>query len=251
MSAPATSSAAERRALRRPLAKACACLLGGATLTVAAAWTLDALHQRGVLVGAPGRRFVVDVVVYRADGTLPPQPTQVATMRGVGYERAERGVVVDDASRRSLELVTLGGETRAGWPFKALSRGDAMVRPDEATAGRRLERRWSVLQTGADGVQRQSVEFESLLVAPGGSRWAAAVLGAGGVRLPVGPLWGGLAGNTALGAAALGMLLFHRDVRRWRRARRGRCMECGYVLAGLPACAECGAGFTPGSGATP
>jgi len=61
--------------------------------------------------------------------------------------------------------------------------------------------------------------------------------------LPCRPHWLGLGIDSALyalpWAAALAVLRWH-PLRTWRRRRRGHCPACGYDLAGLPACPECG-----------
>ncbi len=58
------------------------------------------------------------------------------------------------------------------------------------------------------------------------------------------PLWTGFALNTAGYAAALWLMAFApfavRRFFRRRRRKRGRCERCGYPVAGLARCPECG-----------
>ena len=61
--------------------------------------------------------------------------------------------------------------------------------------------------------------------------------------LPIRPIWWGLLANWLIfgglvwgGAAAISQL------RKTRRRRRGLCEGCGYVMAGLATCPECGLG---------
>lgn len=64
--------------------------------------------------------------------------------------------------------------------------------------------------------------------------------------LPTFPLWPGLLADTAIFAGAWGVLIFTPlVVRRWLRARRGGCPQCGYSREGLKSdavCPECGHG---------
>jgi len=63
------------------------------------------------------------------------------------------------------------------------------------------------------------------------------------LKLAIDPLWPGLIANTAFyGILFVGGASLIRTIRRRRRLARGRCVECGYDLAGvtLPACPECG-----------
>ncbi len=63
-------------------------------------------------------------------------------------------------------------------------------------------------------------------------------------RLPIQPLWGGFAANTAVNLGVVGLLWYGlTSVRRLRRRRAGRCPACAYDLRGLPPgtpCPECG-----------
>lgn len=67
--------------------------------------------------------------------------------------------------------------------------------------------------------------------------------------VPARPLLGGLLVNTLVYALAwdlaLSPLLALRVLRRWRRLKHGRCIQCGHSVAGLPdgaPCPECGRG---------
>lgn len=63
-------------------------------------------------------------------------------------------------------------------------------------------------------------------------------------RLPIMPIWSGLLINTLIYGVLGGVVVFGpgavRRARRERRRRQGRCVACGYDLAGLPGCPECG-----------
>lgn len=70
---------------------------------------------------------------------------------------------------------------------------------------------------------------------------SSAPLALDAVALPYAPLWRGFIANCAVYAATCWMLLTMNAVYRDRRRRRlGQCLSCGYVLAGLPRCPECG-----------
>jgi hypothetical protein len=60
-------------------------------------------------------------------------------------------------------------------------------------------------------------------------------------------------GSLPIGAAGAVLLLAAPVMRWWKRKFRGRCMECGYSLAGLPestrVCPECGAARDAAMGA--
>ncbi len=65
-------------------------------------------------------------------------------------------------------------------------------------------------------------------------------------RLAIRPAWPGFALNTLFYAilTALAITATTRaftDVRTWHRTRRGRCPACGYDIAGVTTCPECGA----------
>ncbi|MEZ6241931.1 MAG: hypothetical protein R3B57_02710 [Phycisphaerales bacterium] len=61
--------------------------------------------------------------------------------------------------------------------------------------------------------------------------------------LPLRPIWPGFAIDAVFYAGVCWVMLAAPGVVvRWRRRRRGRCPACGYDLAGLDACPECGGG---------
>ena len=62
-----------------------------------------------------------------------------------------------------------------------------------------------------------------------------------GLLLPLRPLWPGFLVDTAFwGVAAFVVRSVPGFVRRRVRRRRGRCVRCGYELAGVATCPECG-----------
>jgi hypothetical protein len=66
-----------------------------------------------------------------------------------------------------------------------------------------------------------------------------------GIVVPYQPVWSGIILNSLVGAAGTWALIFLPSaVRTVRRRRRGRCVACGYDLAGVDGgeCPECGGG---------
>lgn len=62
-----------------------------------------------------------------------------------------------------------------------------------------------------------------------------------GAMLPVRPIWGGLAVNGVLYAiVAAALAAVPGRIRRLSRRGRGLCEDCGYLVAGLQRCPECG-----------
>jgi len=61
------------------------------------------------------------------------------------------------------------------------------------------------------------------------------------LSLPVGPLWDGIAVNsTVFGLGLWSVTAMYVAARARRRRGRGRCETCGYPVAGLSRCPECG-----------
>lgn len=63
------------------------------------------------------------------------------------------------------------------------------------------------------------------------------------IRIPLHPLWAGMAYNTMIFTAFWSMFIIVPiipELRRRHRRARGRCVKCAYELASLPRCPECG-----------
>jgi hypothetical protein len=129
--------------------------------------------------------------------------------------------------------------SEAGWPRPAL-RSTSMRSPQGADAGgwwnavrggiELSERKW-VFETRTERVVNGMPIVNTRTITPG-------------KRLPLEPMWGGLAVNTLIVAGSLGMAAqAARWIRGWVRVRRGACRRCGYSQAGLAPgspCPECG-----------
>lgn len=114
---------------------------------------------------------------------------------------------------------------RVGWPFRA-AYWDVHLIPGK---GNRAQ---------VDAVFARIHAVSGLRIGIERPRW---LIGDEYRRVPVVPIAFGLFANAAFFAA---VWLFSgsiwRTVRQRRRRSRGRCTACGYELAGLPRCAECG-----------
>lgn len=117
---------------------------------------------------------------------------------------------------------------RAGWPFFAAEGREIYGFPTGTSTGRTHE----VIGLTTVRIGRRHVE------------------------IPLRPIWPGLLGNTllyavpaalvlsALRLVVLGIRHALRSARARRRARRGRCIACGYELGqGVTICPECGLAF--------
>lgn len=129
-------------------------------------------------------------------------------------------------------------ERQFGWPVRALTRF-------ELRATREL-RRWNSLY----------MEHSTIHTWRPQQRWWGGITRHGwadqlppqssATILPTYPLIWGFAGNTLIYAACLvGPWLIGRALRRRLRTRRGLCGRCGYQVAGLAACPECGMTCAP------
>lgn len=130
-------------------------------------------------------------------------------------------------------------ELQVGWPFLCLG----AYRPyDELEAddvdGWFLNLSVNVALADGSPNSLNSSRWHNLIVLP--SRSNMHLLDSGRA-LPTKPLWLGLAANTIiLGGVPLMVYLSIVWLRERRRSKRGRCERCGYDLAGLVDCPECG-----------
>jgi hypothetical protein len=130
------------------------------------------------------------------------------------------------ASEPPPEPWTMGSDTAFGWPARCL---------------------WHQVLTSYDAATGSTVADE--LVGGVLLRGRPSGVVTGFVALPLRPIGAGLAINAVFYALVLAGLIYGPGrVRRARRRRGGRCIECGYELRGLtePGCPECGAGRVVG-----
>ena len=209
----------------RPRAAILISLALGATVNLAAAWSLalwapgpTAARVRGAQITIPNT-WPHPVPAHWG----PPDFAQVRTVFGLTREHLFTGY------RSGDYLSTAGLEVhRAGWPLRTLKwearfdRQEFRVRPRDTLAAYWL---------------RDGIEPPPWLPTSDGATWR---------RLPVRPLPAGLAANTALFAAASWAFVFGPGkLRRWRRRRRGWCERCAYPRGVSDACTECGATLPP------
>ncbi|HYD00653.1 MAG TPA: hypothetical protein VEB22_05450 [Phycisphaerales bacterium] len=199
----------------RPMIAAAACLLAGLLTQTLVAWTLfirsDYTGGTGVLNDPPlkaGERTTTGFVVP-ADWS---SRTRVEWW-GMGKTRETVSECVWMAS--ALGMTSDGGRQAtyngfsAGWPLRSFHGCDYL----------------------SPGVVTQTPS--PLADIP---EWVKP----GGFKVPVGPRWWGLLGNTLFYAtpfaAVWSVVYFRREARR----RAGHCLRCGYNAAGLEKCPECG-----------
>lgn len=109
--------------------------------------------------------------------------------------------------------------TAGGWPLRAL----------RMTGSEHRDEAWTIRSK------------RSGFIVVDGPGWLLSMLGASALTVPFDPIWTGFAVDTlAFGAPLFGALALLRWHRRRRRARRGRCPECGYGPLEAAACPECG-----------
>jgi hypothetical protein len=125
----------------------------------------------------------------------------------------------------------------AGWPLHCLAFEDACTPKESWGSGGPRVLVYDV-KTGA--MTASAIEFDPL----GNLKPFYHAIEIGDNQLPIFPLWPGLLANTAIYGGAWAVLLgVPVLLRRWLRARRGGCPQCGYSREGLKVdapCPECG-----------
>mgnify|MGYP001571871268 CR=1 FL=1 len=134
----------------------------------------------------------------------PPYWSEVARAP-TAEERARRGRVAEVAS---------------GWPFRSAVCEHATVSHSLSTGNREWSTRWGIQVSGDPTRGGEPRPPRSI---------------------PLRPIWLGLLGNAAVWGCGLGFAYW--GVARWKRVRRRRrelCVECGYPVAEMGRCPECG-----------
>lgn len=192
-----------------------AATLVGTVMTVGQCWLL-ALQAVPTTLTVP----FVPGATYQWPAPVPanwPACREYVRWRGVGMEREQASEQMALSSRLPVYSVT---RDVVGWPMGAME----------------SVRREYLPLSGAGVIRVEGVGFGSGIRVRRGSGPAAFES-----FLPLRPLAVGFAFNALLYTmVAFGVLTM---VARWRASRRrhvGQCAACGYELAGLRTCAECG-----------
>ncbi len=209
----------------RRLRRAALCALLGVVLVYTLTWAVLGVMSATTRWRAPrafamGEGFDFVNEPEWPFGVPADWPEPVGGSRGGGAFRSwvSTYTVSIERSGSSDGLVGVASPTRIatrqmwGWPCRC------------------LETRWrDTRAVGAGRGAPATVSFDR------GIEWP------GTITLPLRPLWPGFAVNAAFYAGVCWILLAVPGVLvRWRRRRRGRCPACGYELAGLDRCSECG-----------
>ena len=205
-------------------------VLGALALTVALAWAgAVASNLTGsTFQHAPGAGELAGLRVY-VPGDWTPRTWLVRRGPGLRHDLLSEciwmgstlGASPSTAPNRTMHVVS------AGWPLPALQW--TTYPKSEATGA--LARAWD------EGIP---ITRQRTLIT-GDLR-----------RLPLRPVWAGLVADVALSAG--GFVLGSRWLARRRGERRrdrGDCEACGYHLAGLGKCPECGSPAAAGNEGTP
>ena len=206
---------------RLVLRRTALCLAIGAAVNILVAWALA--------LWAPAPMRIIGPAAGNPPPAAWPRPVPAHWLApDFARTRASRGITrheVFAGYRSGNYLSTTGFEVyQAGLPLRSLE------------WERRFDRRGFLVPP------RNSLASYWLHDGIAPPRWLPRADDAAWRRVPIEPVWAGLAANTALYAAlAWGALFAPGIARRSRRRRRGWCVACAYDLAGLPLCPECGA----------
>ncbi|MEM9166827.1 MAG: hypothetical protein AAGB48_07355 [Planctomycetota bacterium] len=178
-------------------------------------WEMLASHGYGVSSGSRGASIDILNIMPASDPKLETIVVpRRASLRSYDPDRAETLATGGEPGIMARWPI----EHSAGWPTPALRCWDSGVY-------------WVWGATAYTG-QRGLLDGGIAIGAGGGGP---------SHTLPLTPVWPGLMAGTLFWAGVLwSMLLGRRAIVRAVRRRRGRCLACGYALAGLPLCPECG-----------
>jgi len=207
---------------RAVMAGLVACVAGGLLASVAVAWAVSIAEgwspQTGGGVAGKASRGGVTYYVWKVVGPASEL-----------WEARELRELTGGSPSGEKEQMVLPGWAEAepgrvivsrgfGWPVVCLRGVEAEITPSATVGGRvRPARGWIVLRKAQRGSPL--------------------------VRVPILPVWGGLAVNSmVMGVPVLLIAIGARSVVRRRRRERGACEGCGYPLGGLGElpCPECG-----------
>lgn len=218
-------------------------LLIGVAISLLVAWTCAAradLHRAGAIAGtAPAAESSAaideDLVLWRRFGgtTLPPEADVETTV--------ERAVGVEDLTlaSRSLRYMHDRWHIWTGAEWRLVGPDDSYVGSDYLVEVRRAGwPRTSVIGAHVRGMREDR----------GGNPWYDSHDGQfelplgkhGSTLLPIRPTLGLLVNAALFGLPFFVLMTGSRTMRRgWRRYRR-RCLDCGYPVADVERCSECG-----------
>ena len=208
----------------------------GAISSVAIAWLLAAFSgwgdpRIGTAILAPRGSKESSVVVHQASQPGSLLRHVVIVTHEVSVFDASAQPTLLPYSRHNLEVFG-PDDVDDSW---GLARR-ALILRDESASGVERAFGWPLpaayWRHDADGTPTGGAQLRL----PGDDPW-----GKGDRFLPTLPIWRGLILNTVLYAGAWWLLFaVPRHLRRVGRRRRGVCPTCGYAIADLPRCPECG-----------
>jgi hypothetical protein len=194
---------------------------------------LYAHDDTGELVGENERKFREAEDVFKGHEMLAANMNEDEANRLIDRAKAYTGCNV---------ILT---DSRVGWPWKSM-------RVVEATSWKRASAAQRTTSATADE-QLRVIPVLSLKTPAGISAVRAGVPNPwpdgwgksmrASSRLPIEPIWPGFVGSTVLFCTVFASCWYiSGGARQWLRRRRGLCEGCGYVMAGLATCPECGLG---------
>jgi len=252
------------------------CVALGAMTSVGVAWGIAWRHDPFLLSGNPEtgsakpkddsdrplpfawdfERWTFGSLVENSFWAMPFEKAQhrarvTREKHGVDEAAAFADLSSDAASQRALHrhLPLIRGEDGQyvsfsvkliGWPFLALAHENACTLNDALA-----EKRHMYFSSGPTGATTRVPNPQATITDPAFNllpHYSAIKIG--DKYLPTFPLWPGLLANTAIYGGAWAVLIGAPILlRRWLRARRGGCPQCGYSREGLKEgtpCPECG-----------